>query len=111
MGATVPSQSRALMRIYYPGVLMIPLLLALMTLLSVMSSFGIIQAARVWGFWPVTLIAAGLEELYLWATKKTRRGTFALERRWGAARWARALWWGCCSSRAARCCLSIISRF
>ena len=38
-----------------------------------MSSFGIIQVARVWSFWPVTLIATGLEELYLWATTKTPR--------------------------------------
>jgi hypothetical protein len=62
-----------LMRVYYPGVLMIPILLLLLSTLSVMSSFGIIQIARVWSFWPVTLIATGLEELYLWATAKTPR--------------------------------------
>lgn len=61
------------MRIYYPGMLMIPLLLLLLSMLSVMSSFGIIQVARVWAYWPVTLIATGLEELYLWATTKTVR--------------------------------------
>jgi hypothetical protein len=58
------------MRIYYPGVLMIPILLLLLSTLSVMNSFGIIQVARVWSFWPVTLIATGLEEVYLWATSK-----------------------------------------
>jgi hypothetical protein len=62
-----------LMRVYYPGVLMIPILLLLLSTLAVMSSFGIIQVARVWSFWPVTLIATGLEELYLWATAKTRQ--------------------------------------
>ena len=61
------------MRIYYPGVLMIPIVLLLLSALSVMSSFGVIQVARVWSLWPVTLIATGLEELYLWTTtKKTR---------------------------------------
>jgi hypothetical protein len=58
------------MRIYYPGVLMIPILLLLLGTLSAMNSFGIIQIARVWSFWPVTLIATGLEEVYLWATSK-----------------------------------------
>jgi hypothetical protein len=61
------------MKPYYPGALMIPILLLLLSTLSVMSSFGIIQIARVWSFWPVTLIATGLEEIYLWATAKTRR--------------------------------------
>lgn len=60
------------MKIYYPGVMMIPVMLLLLSLLSVMSSFGIIQIARVWSFWPVTLIATGMEELYLWATTKTK---------------------------------------
>lgn len=61
------------MRVYYPGVLMVPLLLLLLSTLSVMSTFGMIQIARVWSFWPVTLIATGLEELYLWATIKKVR--------------------------------------
>jgi hypothetical protein len=61
------------MRIYYPGVLMIPVLLLILSTLSVMSSFGIIQIARVWSLWPVTLIATGLEELFIWATTKTHR--------------------------------------
>jgi hypothetical protein len=33
----------------------------------VMSRFDIIQVARYQNLWPVTLIAAGLEQLYLWA--------------------------------------------
>ena len=61
------------MRIYYPGVLMIPLVLLLMGILSVTNGFGIIQIARLWSFWPVTLIATGLEELYLWSTSKEGR--------------------------------------
>ena len=48
------------MKIYYPGVLMIPILLLFF------SCFGIIQV-----YWPVTLIATGLEELYLWSTSKS----------------------------------------
>jgi hypothetical protein len=61
------------MRIYQPGLLMIPLLLLLMTAVGILNNFGIIQFARVWSFWPVTLIATGLEELYLWATTKDVR--------------------------------------
>ncbi|HVW86737.1 MAG TPA: DUF5668 domain-containing protein [Bryobacteraceae bacterium] len=59
-------------RIYYPGLLTVPILLLLMTGLSVMERFGMIQIARMWNFWPVTLIATGLEELFLWATSKGR---------------------------------------
>jgi hypothetical protein len=59
-------------RIYYPGLLTVPILLLLMTGLSVMERFGMIQIARMWSFWPVTLIATGLEELFLWATSKGR---------------------------------------
>ena len=33
-----------------------------------MSRFDIIHVARYWDLWPMLLIAAGLEELYLWAT-------------------------------------------
>jgi hypothetical protein len=61
------------MRIYQPGILMIPLLLLFITAIGILDNFGIIQFARVWSFWPVTLIATGLEELYLWATKKDAR--------------------------------------
>lgn len=61
------------MRTYYPGALMIPVILLLLSLLSFMNSFGIIQVANVWSLWPVTLIATGLEELYLWATMKAVR--------------------------------------
>ena len=35
--------------------------------LLVMGRFDIIQIARYQDLWPVALIAAGLEELYLWA--------------------------------------------
>ena len=58
------------MRIHYPGALMIPVILLFLRALSVMSNFGIISFARVWSLWPVTLIATGLEEVYLWATTK-----------------------------------------
>jgi hypothetical protein len=52
---------------------MIPLMLLLMIAVGMLDRFGIIQFARVWSFWPVTLIATGLEELYLWATTKDVR--------------------------------------
>jgi hypothetical protein len=61
------------MRIYQPGLVMIPLLLLLIAAVGILDNFGIIQFARVWNFWPVTLIATGLEELYLWATTKDVR--------------------------------------
>ena len=61
------------MRIYYPGVLMIPVVLLLMAAIAIFDGFGIIQFARIWSFWPVTLIATGLEELYLWTETKDVR--------------------------------------
>jgi hypothetical protein len=61
------------MRIYYPGTLMIPAVLLTMALLTLTNGFGIIQVARLWSFWPVTLIATGLEEIYLWSTSKNGR--------------------------------------
>ena len=61
------------MKIYYPGVLMIPLMLILMTTVGILDNLGVIQFARICSFWPVTLIATGLEELYLWATTKDVR--------------------------------------
>ncbi len=57
-----------MMKIYYPGFLMIPLVLLLLAVAAAMTSTGMIQGIRVWSYWPVTLIATGLEELYLWAT-------------------------------------------
>jgi len=49
---------------------MIPLLLLAMVAIGILDRFGIIQFARVWSLWPVTLIATGVEEVYLWATTK-----------------------------------------
>ena len=46
---------------------MIPLLLALMTLAALL-----LPTWRVWSYWPVTLIATGMEEVFLWATSKRR---------------------------------------
>jgi hypothetical protein len=56
------------MRLFYPGQIALPLILILAGALLVMSRFDMIQVARYWDLWPVTLIAAGLEELYRWAT-------------------------------------------
>lgn len=55
------------MRLFYPGQIAIPLMLILAGALLVMGRFDIIQIAQYRDLWPVALIAAGLEELYLWA--------------------------------------------
>lgn len=60
------------MRIHYPGAIMIPMVLTMLCVMAIMNSFGIIQVARTWSLWPVGLIATGLEELYLWASTKSR---------------------------------------
>lgn len=56
------------MRLFYPGRIAVPLMLILAGALLMMSRLDIIQVARYQDLWPVTLIAAGLEQLYLWAT-------------------------------------------
>lgn len=56
------------MRLFHPGQIALPLILILGGALLAMSRFDIIQIARYRDLWPVALIAAGLEELYLWAT-------------------------------------------
>lgn len=56
------------MRLFHPGQLVLPLMLILTGALLVMSQLDVIQIARYRDLWPVTLIAAGLEELYRWAS-------------------------------------------
>lgn len=48
--------------------LALPSILILAGALLLMSHFDIVQIARYSDLWPVILIGAGLEELYLWAT-------------------------------------------
>lgn len=55
------------MRLFHPGQLVLPLMLILTGALLVMSQFDIISITRYQQLWPVTLIAAGLEQLYRWA--------------------------------------------
>jgi hypothetical protein len=63
-----------MIKVYYPGVLMIPMVLLALTLLSfATAAAGPAAGPRVWSYWPVTLIATGLEELYLWATSRRIR--------------------------------------
>jgi hypothetical protein len=52
---------------------MVPLVLLAIALLSLTSGFGIVQVARLWSLWPVTLIATGMEEIYLWSISKKDR--------------------------------------
>jgi hypothetical protein len=53
------------MKVFYPGQVVLPLLFILGEALFLMSRFDIIRIG-----WPVALIAAGLEELYLWSTSE-----------------------------------------
>jgi hypothetical protein len=55
------------MRLFYPGQIVVPLMLILTGVFLMMTRLDIIQVARYQDLWPVTLIAAGLEQLYLWA--------------------------------------------
>jgi len=53
------------MRLFYPGQLVLPLMFILAEGLFLMSRFDLVRVG-----WPVVLIAAGLEELYLWTRVK-----------------------------------------
>jgi hypothetical protein len=57
----------------YSGSVAIPLCLILGGVLLALDRFGIIQISHIWSLWPVTLIAAGMEKLYLWTTTQDRR--------------------------------------
>ena len=63
----------SMMKVYYPGVLMIPLVLLVLAAVSMNAETGMVAGTRAWTLWPVTLIATGLEELYLWAHSKRSR--------------------------------------
>ena len=54
------------MRLVHPSQMVLPLMVVLIGTLLVMNQFDLIQASRYLVFWPVSLIALGLEELYLW---------------------------------------------
>lgn len=56
------------MRFFYPGQLVLPLMFILGETLFLMSRLDLIRVG-----WPVAFIAVGLEELYLWATKKEEK--------------------------------------
>jgi hypothetical protein len=58
------------MRLFYPGQMALPLMLMLAGVALMMDKLDIIQVARFWDLRPVALIAAGLEELYLWAASE-----------------------------------------
>jgi hypothetical protein len=54
------------MRLSYPGQIALPLILILAGALFLMGRVDIVHVGAYWNLWPVALIAAGLEELYLW---------------------------------------------
>jgi hypothetical protein len=60
------------MRLYTDSVA-VPLCLILGGILLALDRFGIIQVNHIWSLWPVTLIAAGMEKLYLWTINQDRR--------------------------------------
>jgi hypothetical protein len=48
------------------GSIALPLCLIAGGVLAALKSFGIVHIGNIWNFWPVILIASGMEELYLW---------------------------------------------
>ena len=61
------------MRTVHPGHLLLPLAFILTGMLLIMGHLDMIQLARFQQLWPVTIIAAGIEELYRWATTGQKR--------------------------------------
>ena len=60
------------MRFYYPGRNALPVMLLLIACVTVMGQLDLLQISRLAHFWPVTLIASGVEELYLWSITSGR---------------------------------------
>ncbi len=50
-----------------PNSVAVPLCLILAGVLLALDRFDIIQVNHIWKLWPVILIAAGMEKLYLWS--------------------------------------------
>lgn len=56
-----------------PGSVALPLCLILAGVLLAMDRFGVLQVHHLWSLWPVILIAAGMEKLYLWTITPDRQ--------------------------------------
>ena len=54
------------MRVISPAQMVLPLTIVLLGMVLLMGRMDMIRLPWYQEFWPVTLIAAGLEELYLW---------------------------------------------
>jgi hypothetical protein len=52
---------------------LLPMMLILVGTLLMMGRFQVIEIAPYQAFWPVSLIVAGLEELYVWARSGKNR--------------------------------------
>jgi len=61
------------MRLVHPGQMILPLILIALGALLVMGRFDIIRISQYREFWPVSIIALGVEELYLWTRKRDGR--------------------------------------
>ncbi len=55
------------MRTLHPGQLVLPFILILTGTLLVMGHLDVVPISGYQKLWPVTIIAAGIEELYRWA--------------------------------------------
>ncbi|HXE05906.1 MAG TPA: DUF5668 domain-containing protein [Bryobacteraceae bacterium] len=55
------------------GSVAVPLCLILAGIVLAMDRFGVLEVHHIWNLWPVILIAAGMEKLYLWTITPGRR--------------------------------------
>lgn len=57
----------------FAGSAAIPLCLILAGGLMALDQLGLVHIPHIWKLWPVTLIAAGMEQLYIWTITENRR--------------------------------------
>jgi hypothetical protein len=53
----------------------LPICLILAGIMLALNAFGVVHVHNIWNLWPIILIAAGMEKLYLWATKSHGRNS------------------------------------
>ncbi len=57
----------------FSGSAALPLCIILAGVLMGLDQFGVVHIPHIWRLWPVTLIAAGMEQLYIWTITEHRR--------------------------------------
>jgi hypothetical protein len=55
------------MRLVHPAHIVLPMMLVIAGVLLMTGWLDLVQVSQFRHFWPVSLIAVGMEELYLWA--------------------------------------------